>query len=52
MDGHENKVFDGRSKNGTELAEGVYFYQIQSDEIDCNDEKYKGFCYGNITIVR
>jgi gliding motility-associated-like protein len=49
---NNSSVFDGRSKNGTDLSEGVYFYSIQSDDFDCNDEKYKGFCYGNITIVR
>ncbi len=44
--------FDGHSKNGAELAEGVYFYYLESDDFDCNDDKYKGVCYGNITIIR
>lgn len=52
MDSQDSKFFDGHSQNGGELAEGVYFYHIQSDDFDCDDEKYKGFCYGNITIVR
>lgn len=52
MDNHSNQFFDGHTPNGGELAEGVYFYHIQSDDFDCNDEKYQGFCYGNITIVR
>lgn len=49
---NNSSFFDGRNKNGADLSEGVYFYSIHSDDFDCNDEKYKGFCYGNITIVR
>ena len=49
---NNSSIFDGRNKNGNDLNEGVYFYSIKSDDFDCNDEKYKGFCFGNITIVR
>ncbi|MBX2950137.1 MAG: gliding motility-associated C-terminal domain-containing protein [Crocinitomicaceae bacterium] len=45
-------VFDGRNKNGHELTEGVYFYQVVSDDFDCEDPAMKGFCSGFITIVR
>lgn len=45
-------IFDGRNKNGNELTEGVYFYQVVSDDFDCNDPELKGFCSGFITIVR
>lgn len=44
--------FSGKDQNGNELTEGVYFYRIISDDIDCNDTKFKGFCHGNITIVK
>ncbi|WP_343748249.1 gliding motility-associated C-terminal domain-containing protein [Fluviicola sp.] len=49
---NNSSFFEGRDKHGNELSEGVYFYSIKSDDFDCNDKKYKGFCYGNITIVR
>lgn len=45
-------VFSGKTKSGADLDEGVYFYFIDSDDFDCEDEKYKGFCQGNITIAR
>jgi gliding motility-associated-like protein len=45
-------LFDGRTKNGKNLDEGVYFYSLKSTDFDCNDEKFKGICSGNITIVR
>lgn len=45
-------IFDGHNKNGDELTEGVYFYTVQSDDFDCNDPEFEGFCSGNITIVR
>lgn len=49
---NQTSVFDGRNKNGNELTDGVYFYQVQSEDFDCNDEELKGFCSGFITIVR
>ena len=49
---NNSSIFDGRNKNGNDLNEGVYFYSIKSEDFDCEDEKYKGFCFGNITIVR
>jgi len=45
-------VFSGQTQKGADLEDGVYFYSIESDDFDCNDEKYKGFCYGNISIFR
>ncbi|AEA43296.1 T9SS C-terminal target domain-containing protein [Fluviicola taffensis] len=48
----DHPLFDGRTKNGNDLNEGVYFYTLKSDDFDCNDEKFKGICSGNITIVR
>ncbi len=49
---NHTSIFDGHDKNGNELTEGVYFYQVQSDDFDCNDPELKGFCSGFITIVR
>lgn len=49
---NQTSIFDGRNKNGNELTEGVYFYQVVSDDFDCNDPEFKGFCSGFITIVR
>ncbi len=48
----QTSIFDGHNKNGSELTEGVYFYQVVSDDFDCNDPQFKGFCSGFITIVR
>lgn len=48
----QTSVFSGLNKNGDELSSGVYFYYVESEDFDCNEEKYKGFCYGNITIQR
>jgi gliding motility-associated-like protein len=45
-------LFDGHNLNGAELDEGVYFYSIESEDFDCDEEKFKGFCYGNISISR
>lgn len=50
MDNAQN-AFSGLDKGGGELTPGVYFYIVESDDIDCKDE-YKGFCSGTITIVR
>ena len=51
MDSPSGK-FEGKTKNGKDVDEGVYFYYIDSDDFDCADDKYKGFCEGNITIAR
>lgn len=44
-------AFSGLDKEGKELTPGVYFYILESADIDCENE-YKGFCSGIITIVR
>jgi gliding motility-associated-like protein len=49
---NQASIFDGRNKNGDLLTDGVYFYYVISDDFDCEDEQYKGFCTGNISIVR
>ena len=51
MQGNLN-AFSGKDKGGKELADGVYFYTIESDMIDCKSPEYKGFCSGIIHIVR
>ena len=51
MDGG-NIPFNGKSKSGDILNEGVYFYAVRSKDFDCSDEKYQGYCYGSITVVR
>ena len=51
MEGNNN-AFGGKDKGGKDLADGVYFYTIVSDMIDCKSPEYKGFCSGIIHIVR
>lgn len=50
MNGMQN-AFSGRDQGGKELTAGVYFYIVESDDIDCKGES-KGLCSGMITIVR
>lgn len=45
-------AFAGKDKGGNELMGGVYFYLVESEDFDCNDPQYKGFCSGIITVVR
>lgn len=45
-------MFAGKDQNGNELSAGVYFYRVESADFDCDEAKYKGFCHGNITIIR
>lgn len=47
-----NNAFGGVDKSGKDLSEGVYFYTIESDMIDCKSSEYKGFCSGIIHVVR
>lgn len=47
-----NGIFTGKDQNGNELSAGVYFYRVESSDFDCDEDKYKGFCHGNITIIR
>jgi gliding motility-associated-like protein len=47
-----NNRFSGESDKGKELPEGVYFYRIESPDIDCDDPLWKPICSGNITIAR
>lgn len=49
---NKTAVFNGKDKHGRDLTEGVYFYQVRSNDFDCNDPELKGFCSGFITIVR
>ncbi len=44
-------AFSGLDKGGKELTPGVYFYILESEDIDCENE-HKGFCSGIITVVR
>lgn len=45
-------AFGGVDKGGKDLQAGVYFYIVESDDIDCKSDQYKGFCSGIITVVR
>lgn len=51
MEGNNN-AFSGKDLSGKDLADGVYFYMVVSDMIDCKSPDYKGFCSGIIHIVR
>lgn len=46
-----NPRFNGTNRNGAKLADGVYFYKIVSDDIDCKSDEYKPVCYGFITVI-
>lgn len=45
-------AFAGNDKGGKELQAGVYFYIVESPDIDCNSDLYKGFCSGIITVAK
>ncbi len=45
-------AFAGVDKGGKDLQAGVYFYIVESDDIDCSSDQYKGFCSGIITVVK
>jgi len=47
-----NNRFYGLDKAGNDLQDGVYFYIIESADIDCDDPIFKPICSGNITIAR
>jgi hypothetical protein len=49
---NSNNRFYGLNKGGNALQEGVYYYIIESDDIDCNDPLFKPFCSGMINITR
>jgi gliding motility-associated-like protein len=51
MNGAQN-AFMGRDKHGKELQDGVYFYILESEDIDCESDQFKGACSGMITILR
>ena len=44
--------FRGLDFGGTELPEGVYFYEVKSEEVEYNTEMYKPYRSGFITIIR
>lgn len=47
----ENPRFYGKDKSGAKLSDGVYFYKVVSEHIDCSKEPFKPLCYGFITVI-
>ena len=43
-----NPLWDGRTKNGTPVEEGVYFYKYEA--LGLNGQTYTG--HGNVTLIR
>ncbi len=48
----KNRRFKGLDMDGQKLPEGVYFYEVKSDDVDYKSEIYKPYRSGFITIVR
>ncbi len=46
-----NPTFGGKDMKGHKLTDGVYFYKIVSNDIDCDSTEFKPMCYGFITIA-
>ena len=44
--------FKGISNLGSPLNDGVYFYVLDADKIDCKDPAFKKLCNGTITIAK
>lgn len=44
--------FSGIDQNGNSVEEGVYFYFLESAQIDCNDSRYENLCKGSLHIFR
>lgn len=44
--------FRGKDFGGNDLPEGVYFYEVLSDEVEYKTEKYSPYRSGFITILR
>lgn len=44
--------FAGMNENGVELDDGVYFYLLESPQIDCSLAETESLCKGNIHVVR
>jgi len=51
MDSMSNP-FRGKDKSGNDLAEGIYFYVVNSEGLDCTKADMNGKCHGFIHIVR
>lgn len=47
-----NPTFYGKNKDGNVLSEGVYYYRIDSKDIDCSDDANQSICHGFIHIVK
>lgn len=48
----DHPTFDGKTKAGNELSEGVYFYKIVTESFNCKEEPFKSKCHGFITITK
>ena len=45
-------AFQGLTRKGAVLSDGVYYYTLQSDQIDCNDPAFEKICKGTLTILK
>lgn len=44
--------FAGVDIKGNDLAEGVYFYFLESTDIDCGNPQYQNLCKGSVHVFR
>ena len=44
--------FAGVSDSGVALENGVYYYLLESNQIDCNNAAYEGLCKGSVHVFR
>ncbi len=49
---HNGIPFSGRNNSGQELPDGIYFYVLESAQIDCEQPDWEELCRGTITILR
>lgn len=47
----DHPIFGGMDTQGNKLADGIYFYQVASKQLECNKEENKGKCSGFIHLL-
>lgn len=48
----ESAPFSGENESGVALENGVYYYLLESSQIDCNNALYEGLCKGSVHLFR
>jgi len=44
--------FTGRNQTGELLEEGIYFYLMESEQVDCSNIIYNELCKGSVHVLR